>query len=93
MKLLLRESKAFNKAIEDSPLNRENISFRKKSGWLYIRHLEKDEVFSYHRKRKIELTKDGLWDKSYAYFIKKNSKQVEMKDFEEVLKVFRKWLK
>jgi len=92
MKLLITESKAFNEAIEESSLQREDISFRKKSGWLYIRHSDKTDVFSYHRKRKIQLTDDGQWDKSYAYFIKKDSKQSELRDFEEVLVAFRSWL-
>lgn len=92
MKLLISESKAFNTEIEASTLNRTDISFRKKSGWLYIQHQDKSEIFSYHRKRKVALTKEGQWDKFYTYFIKKESEQIELQNFELVIEAFREWL-
>ena len=64
----------------------------KKSGWIHIQISSRDPIFAFHRK-KISRIIDGKFMDHHQYIIKVNGKMLPMKDWEEVLREFKNWLR
>jgi len=69
------------------------FTFSKKSGWLFIKFISSNEIFSYHRKTTTILNDNLQWEKSIQYYIKEENVKVECSTFEGVIERFSHWLK
>ncbi len=91
MKLLAHEQKDLMQALEKAGAD-EHFHFVKKKGWVTIMSPKaSEELFSFHRKKGLELV-DGKFEQKLIYLVKSKGQTEEFTAWPEVFQKFCTWL-
>lgn len=91
MKLLTHEQKDLMQALEEAGVD-EHFHFVKKKGWITIISPDSSEkLFSFHRKKRLELI-DGRFEQRLIYLVKSKGQTEELSAWPDVFQKFCIWL-
>lgn len=92
MRFQITEHKALLAEISKTNITKEEFSFVKKSGLVYVKHPSTDRDFTFYRKTETVLNAENKWEKKVAYYFDKPSKQGVSTDWDGILFAFGIWL-
>lgn len=78
--------------ISKTELLKEQFSFSKKGGVLFVRYEGYGQVFTFHRKKETVLNDEKMWEKKVTYHFDKPSKSSVQTDWDGILFAFGIWL-
>lgn len=91
MKFLMSEQKTLVAALESAGLTNDDYSFVKRKGRVHVQ-IEGKEDFTFFR-RKLANLANNQFEKSHSYEVAMHGHVIPVNSWEEVLEVFRAWLK
>lgn len=93
MRFQITEHKALLAEIAKADLLKDDFSFSKKSGLVYVKHPNAEKEFAFYRKTETVLNAENKWEKKVAYYFDKPSKNGVSTDWDGILFAFGIWLK
>ncbi len=87
------EHKALLAEIAKTVIGKDEFSFVKKSGLLYVKHPNIAKDFTFYRKTETILNSANSWEKKVTYYFDKPSKNGVSTDWDGILFAFGIWLR
>ena len=92
MRLKVGEHKVLLKLIGEKGLDPKSFSFSKKRGVLHISHPDKEEAFTFYRKKQTRLNAAKQWVDQESYYFNLPHRGAKEISWEEVCRAFSEWL-